>query len=244
MWRGDARQVVERAAEGEYLLARVAARRRKEADARLLDLRQPEDVVAQRLVAAAPREVVAAEREDRSPRRGRGPIAPGMRVESHRYAVRASSVGRDEGPHVGIAEEAGGEARRRHASRRCLDAVGARTFAATRRPGRRRCRRSAAQRRRPRRTRAPCPQQPAVVGLAAVGLARVVDRVAPRQQPQPLDALGRAVEGAHALGEPAKRAGREPAEDDAAAPRLAQDLVDPVRPPDAHAGCAMLPPPT
>ena len=59
-----------------------------------------------------------------------------------------------------------------------------------------------------------------------------MDAVAERQQAEPLEPLRRAVEAGHRLGEPAERAGREAAEDDARFPGFAQDLVDPVRPPD------------
>ena len=61
-----------------------------------------------------------------------------------------------------------------------------------------------------------------------------MDAVAERQQAEPLDPLRRAVEAADRLGEPAERAGREAAEDDARLPGLAQDRVDPVRAPDAE----------
>ena len=71
-----------------------------------------------------------------------------------------------------------------------------------------------------------------MVGEAAAGAGLVVDAVAERQQPEPLDPLRRAVEPGHRLREPAERAGREPAEDDPRFPRFAQDDVDAVRPPD------------
>ena len=72
----------------------------------------------------------------------------------------------------------------------------------------------------------------AVVGEAAARLRLVVDAVAERQQPQALDPARLAVEAGYRLGEPAQRPCREPAEDDAGIPGLAQDLVDPMRPPD------------
>ena len=59
-----------------------------------------------------------------------------------------------------------------------------------------------------------------------------MDAVAEGEQAEALDAARRAVEPGHRLLEPAQRARREAAEDDAGLPRLAQDLVDPVRPPD------------
>ena len=73
-----------------------------------------------------------------------------------------------------------------------------------------------------------------VVGEAPLGAGLVVDAVAEGQQAEPLDPARGAVEAGHRLGEPAERAGREPAEDDAGLPGFAQDLVDPVRPPDAE----------
>ena len=74
--------------------------------------------------------------------------------------------------------------------------------------------------------------QEAVVGLAPVAAALVVDAVAERQQAEALEPFRCAVEAGHRLGEPAERAGGEAAEDDPRLPGLAQDLVDPVRPPD------------
>ena len=74
--------------------------------------------------------------------------------------------------------------------------------------------------------------QEVVVGLAPFGAGLVVDAVAERQQPQALEPLRGAVEAGHRLGEPAERAGREPAEDDPGLPGFAQDLVDPVGAPD------------
>ena len=59
-----------------------------------------------------------------------------------------------------------------------------------------------------------------------------MDAVAERQQAEPLDPPRRAVEAGHRLREPAERAGREPAEDDARFPGFAQDHVDAVRAPD------------
>ena len=61
-----------------------------------------------------------------------------------------------------------------------------------------------------------------------------MDAVAERQQAQALHPARRAVEAGHRLGEPAERPGGEAAEDDAPLPGLAQDRVDPVRPPDAE----------
>ena len=72
------------------------------------------------------------------------------------------------------------------------------------------------------------------VAHAALGLRVEVDAVAPRQQAEALDGLGRAVERRHRLGEPAQRAGAEAAQHDAALPRLAQDHVDAVRLPGAE----------
>src|SRR5215207_8175597 len=70
-----------------------------------------------------------------------------------------------------------------------------------------------------------------VVGEAPVRARLVVDAVAERQEVEALDPPGRPVEAAQDLAEPAERAGREAAEDDARAPGLAQNVVDAVRPP-------------
>src|SRR6202000_215692 len=51
---------------------------------------------------------------------------------------------------------------------------------------------------------------------------------------EPLEPRRLPVEAGHRLGEPAERARREAAEDDPRFPALAQDLVDPVRFPDAE----------
>ena len=73
-----------------------------------------------------------------------------------------------------------------------------------------------------------------MVGLAPALLVAVVDAVAPRQQPQAADPAHLAVEGGHALGVPAERAGAEAAEDHAAAPRLGEDRVEAVGAPGAE----------
>ena len=73
-----------------------------------------------------------------------------------------------------------------------------------------------------------------MVGLAPARLAFVVDAVAERQQAEALEPRGRAVKAGHRLREPAERARREAAEDDPRLPAFAQDLVDPVRFPDAE----------
>src|SRR5262245_27073073 len=62
--------------------------------------------------------------------------------------------------------------------------------------------------------------------------ALVVDAVAEREEAEAAQPRRLAVEAADRLGKPAERAGRETAEDHAGFPGLAQDRVDPVRPPD------------
>src|SRR6476619_3383358 len=76
--------------------------------------------------------------------------------------------------------------------------------------------------------------QKVVVGTASARVALVVDAVAERQQAESLNRSWLTVEAGHRVGEPAERAGREPAEDDAPLPRFAQDRVDAVRPPNAE----------
>ncbi len=71
----------------------------------------------------------------------------------------------------------------------------------------------------------------AVVLGPAGGLGVVVDAVRERQQPQPLDRAGGAVEGAECLLEPAQRARRGAAQNDPPPPGLAQNLIEPVGPP-------------
>jgi hypothetical protein len=74
--RGLAVELTERAAEGEDLRLGVAARRRDETDSRPARVGQGEHVVADRLVAPAARELVAAEREDH-------PLVRAHRLGSH-----------------------------------------------------------------------------------------------------------------------------------------------------------------
>ena len=145
----------------------------------------------------------------------------------------ASGSGGDATPR--IAEEGGGDPHLDHPLAGDVEPVAARLAAARRRPGSARRRRSAGRRRpRPRSRRA----SPRAGSRGRRGggseLRLVVDAVAERQQAQALDPPRRAVEAGHRLGEPAERAGREAAEDDPRFPGLAQDLVDPVRPPDAE----------
>ena len=59
-----------------------------------------------------------------------------------------------------------------------------------------------------------------------------MDAVAERQQAHPVEPPRVAVEAGHRLGEPAQRPGGEAAEDHPGLPALAEDLVDPVGPPD------------
>ena len=97
-----------------------------------------------------------------------------------------------------------------------------------------RCRRRAGRRRRRRRSRGG--SSPVADRLeedrAAVGLAVVVDGVRVGQEAE-AGGDGRARHARSSPGlEPAHRAGGDPAQDDPAIPRLAQDRVEPVRAPD------------
>jgi len=74
----------------------------------------------------------------------------------------------------------------------------------------------------------------AVVLGAALRLGVVVDAVGVRQQAQPAHDPRCAMEGAERLLEPAQRAGRGSAQDDAAPPRFTQDRVQAVCAPGAE----------
>ena len=74
----------------------------------------------------------------------------------------------------------------------------------------------------------------AMVLGAPVGLGVVVDAVGVGQEAQTAHPAWSSVEGAEGLVEPAQRAGRGAAQDDAPPPGLAQDLVQPVRVPGAE----------
>ena len=70
--------------------------------------------------------------------------------------------------------------------------------------------------------------------VAPCGLAVVVHAVGERQDPEPAHDLRRPVERGDGLGEPAQRAGRQAAEDHAAAPGALEHRVDAVRAPRAQ----------
>ncbi len=76
--------------------------------------------------------------------------------------------------------------------------------------------------------------QEAVELVAPLGLGVVVRGEAPWQEAHALDPLGRVVVGGDRVAEPAERASRKAAQDDARLPCLAHDLVDPVCLPHAE----------
>src|SRR5581483_9666889 len=76
-------------------------------------------------------------------------------------------------------------------------------------------------------------EEMAVKGDAALTVA-VVNRVRVAEEGEAGDPVDLALVAAHRLGEPAERARTQAAEDDARVIGLAQDRVDPVRPPDGQ----------
>ena len=191
---GLARPVAEGGVEAPDLVARVAAGGGQEEDPRHRAARELQDELVERRVARRGGEAAAAQRED-GPHATSASGAPRSTVGSLRSTTRS--------PRSATRQPRLPGPRGHHAVQVGPDEVQRGAVVG-------------------RVARAHAVADEAPVLLAPARLAVVVHAVGVRQQPEALDRLRRAVEGGHRLGEPAQRSGAQPAQHDAAAPRLRQ----------------------